>query len=104
MRLRKQDLIRLDLYKPTPVKDDDGDIRNTYGQPHAEFCGSIQPYSQRNDPRDYGIDPRYAYTVYTQSGLDFEEIDRIGVDEAKYEIKVILDWGIYKRLMVEEVR
>lgn len=104
MRLLVKDLKQMNLYKPTQKKDSDGDISNVYDDVHSIFMGNIQPYSQDSNKADYGLDLRYAYAVLTQDGATFKELDRIGFDSPQYEIKVVMRWANYKRLLVEEVR
>ena len=103
MRLSQRNLKKFELYKPDRQTDSANDPINVYDKPCAEFMGNLQPYSEDRAFKDYGIDLRYAYIVFTQDDADFQELDRIGSGRPQYEIKVIQQWNSYKRLLVEEV-
>jgi hypothetical protein len=95
----------LELFKPTAVRDADGDVCNCYAESSAlSFIGNVQPFGEKENPREYGIDPQYAYVIYTYTNAEFLELDQVRDAGGNwYEIKLIQRWGAYCRLLTRSV-
>ena len=103
MRLLVRDLQAFKLYKAGGERDSDGGVYTVYSEASGTFYGNIQPWSERNDPQAYGIQPQCAYVVYTPFNIGFRELDRIGVDGPAYEIVTIQSWHTFVRLLVKRI-
>jgi hypothetical protein len=103
MRLLARDLRKLELYKPLATKNPDGEIISVYDAPPVlSFAGNAQPFSNRENPQEYGLDPKYAYVIYTYPNAAFAETDRVKFGERWLEIALIQRWSDYYRLLAKE--
>jgi len=93
----------LKIYRAVAVRDEVGGIYQEYPAVSGMFEGSIFPHQSDSSSESYGIDTGYAVEVYTMDLAGIKEMDRFGADEPDYEVKLIEDWGHYKKIIAERV-
>jgi hypothetical protein len=99
----RRDLTRFELFRPSEDIGADGDVKTAFNpKPDFVFSGHIQPFSQNENPAEYGLDPRYAYVIYAESS-DFRELDRIVGNDRIFEIRLIQRQKTYLRLIAKDV-
>lgn len=100
MELIKNRQLKFKIFKYLENISEDGDVVKTYKEV-GFLSGSIQPISEKQENREYGIDLNNSYNIYSKAVANV--LDRLFLNGRTYEIKVIKKYDSYFIYTVKEL-